>query len=144
MEQDTQRLIHVAVDINNAHVSAQLDQRGERVHGTRLRVSAVVDKMVAGRDVAQAFAATTTSPTRDGLAQAWSTIGFGVRRLNPDAGGHESGVDESLHAKILSWTSRQYSANIQPILILLTGDANCNDGGTTVVLHFSMYYSQLL
>lgn len=41
-----------------------------------------------------------------------------------------TGVDETLHAKILQWITRQ-DPEIQPVLILVTGDGNLNHGGTT-------------
>ncbi len=128
-----QARLHIAVDINNVHISSQLDTvSGVRMLGIRLRVPALIEIMTAGREVADKFAATTTSESRDKLCQFWSSQGFHVRRLNPDQNGRESGVDETLHAKILQWiTTRQYDPEIQPVLILVTGDGNLNHGGTT-------------
>ena len=51
--------------------------------------------------------------------------------MEPDAHGRESGVDEALHAKILQWTTRRYAPNVQPIIVLVSGDGNKNCGGTT-------------
>ena len=123
--------LHVAADMNNLHISAQLDEFNTRKYDVRLHVANMMELIISKRNVSERFAATTTSASRDTLCPLWSALGFNVRRLHPDARNQESGVDESIHAMIGQWTSRTYAPNVKPVLVLLTGDANFNHGGTT-------------
>ena len=110
---------HVFVDNSNLYWGCQdADSPDTKVQVSFRKVSAWVE---GGRPTATRFVSgTMPSP----VEEKWRQLGYTVLSSASDAGGH---VDETLHAKILD----AVVMNRPGRAIILSGDGNWNNGGTS-------------
>ena len=85
------------------------------------------------REVGARFGAVAERVGQEVLYRVWEQHGYHVRRLQPDATGRESGVDEAIQAMAYTWLLGDYGPRVRPVLALATADGNDNSGGTTFV-----------
>lgn len=131
----TAERVFVAVDLSNVHFGSQTSS-GARNLAIRLDVRQLVGLLASDssgrpRQLARQWGAAAASPSRETLCDLWERHGYTIRRLPPGHNGREVGIDEAMHAQIYEWLEAEYPPHVQPVLALLTGDGNPNQGGTT-------------